>query len=320
MSYANILFVLLLPAAPVSGQSASAVYEKAKQACFEVLVNGHLQGSGWMASKDGYAITAAHVVEPAGRKIEVRNSEWRKPARLVAVDLGHDIALLRVRGVSFKYLKFARREPRVGQEVYCFGTPLYRHYMLIPGKVAKVEKGFEWVGVLKRYQQSYYVAAVTPGGASGGPWLNSSSDVVGLQSGSMTVGNANQGISYISPLAALKQLAKEKKDAATPTIGGAFEEVWEQGEGYLKKLPAGMKGIVMKVVLPKGIIANAGIKPMDVGLTIDGKIIEYRNDAMRYVREKKPGDKIKFQLFRPSDKKRFEAEIVLGELEKGWRR
>ncbi|MDP6360446.1 MAG: S1C family serine protease [Planctomycetota bacterium] len=319
MSHTGLLLFLVLPAITF-GQSASSVYEKAKQACFEVLVNGHLQGSGWMASKDGYAITAAHVVEPSGRKIEVRNSKWRKPARLVAVDLGHDIALLKVRGESFKYMKFARREPRVGHELRCFGTPLYRHYMLMPGKVAKVEKGFEWVGVLKRYQQSYYVAAVTPGGASGGPWLNSSGDVVGLQSGSMTVGDANMGISYLAPLAALKRLLKEKKDAATPTIGGAFEEFWEQGEGYLKKLPTGMKGSIMKVVLPKGIVANAGMKAMDVVLTIDGKTIEYRNDAMRYIRAKKPGEKIKFEVFRPSDKKRFDAEIVLGELEKGWRR
>ena len=320
MKHSSLILALLFPVAGATGQNASSVYKKAKQACFEVLIDGHLQGSGWMASEDGYAITAAHVVGPAGRTIEVRNSEWRKPARLIAVDLGHDIALLKVRGDSFNYLKFARREPRVGQELSCFGTPLYRHYMLIHGKVAKIEKGFEWVGVLKRYQQSYYVAAITPGGASGGPWLNSSCDVVGLQSGSMTVGDANMGISYLAPLAALQQILNEKKDAATPTIGGAFEEVWEQPVDYIKKLPAGMKGVVMKVVLPEGIVKNAGIKEMDVVLTLDGQTIEYRNKAMGYVREKKPGDKLKFEVYRPSDAKRFETEIVLGELENGWRR
>ena len=90
--------------------SLAAVYTKVKAAAFEVLVEGHLSGSGWFATEDGLAFTAAHVIGQPGRHVEIRSkSAGRRAAEVVAVDLGHDIALLRVekRDGGYARLPFA---------------------------------------------------------------------------------------------------------------------------------------------------------------------------------------------------------------------
>ena len=67
---------------PLSG---SEIYDRANAASVEVLIRGHLAGSGWFASRDGLVVTAAHVLPVGEEAIEILSpTVGRLGAELVA--------------------------------------------------------------------------------------------------------------------------------------------------------------------------------------------------------------------------------------------
>jgi hypothetical protein len=121
------------------------VYEKAKGAAVEVLVNGHLNGTGWFVDPRGLLFTAAHVIERPDRQIEIiSDGVGRIPAEFVAIDLLHDLALLRVaeREKPYPALELAEKTPPPGEEVFLFGSPIYRHRVFIRGSMARADATF----------------------------------------------------------------------------------------------------------------------------------------------------------------------------------
>ena len=51
--------------------TAVDLYAEAKQALVEILVDDHLDGSGWFADPNGLLLTASHVIGRPGRRIEI---------------------------------------------------------------------------------------------------------------------------------------------------------------------------------------------------------------------------------------------------------
>src|SRR5258707_706852 len=81
----------------------TALYDHVRSASVEILIAGRQDGSGWFASDDGLVVTAAHVVwghvgrKGEGHRVEVISPKLgRLDAEIVAVDRGHDLALLQV--------------------------------------------------------------------------------------------------------------------------------------------------------------------------------------------------------------------------------
>ena len=67
-----LTLLLALAARLAAGQEVGAgLYEKARQASVEILVDDHLDGSGWFADTKGMVFTAAHVIGRPGRRIEI---------------------------------------------------------------------------------------------------------------------------------------------------------------------------------------------------------------------------------------------------------
>src|ERR1043165_7365554 len=90
------------------------LYSNACKSFVEILIENHLDGSGWIASADGIVVTPAHVVGSPGKRIEI-NSEslGRLEAKVIAVDLGNDTALLKLptRDTAYPALAFAEKVP-----------------------------------------------------------------------------------------------------------------------------------------------------------------------------------------------------------------
>src|SRR5437868_828515 len=73
----------------------SDLYSNACKSFVEILIDNHLDGSGWIATADGIAVTTAHVVGSPGKRIEIQSeSLGRLEAKVIAVDRGNDTALL----------------------------------------------------------------------------------------------------------------------------------------------------------------------------------------------------------------------------------
>ncbi len=200
------------------------VYQLADEACFELLIENHLTGSGVVVDATGVALTVAHAVR-GHAEIEIRSRQLgRLPAQVVALDLGHDIALLQLpkREAGYRHLNLARTQSRAGAEIYLFGAPIYRHSVLLKGSLAAPDQRFEYLTDLGYYIRVMHVSGPAPPGVSGGPWLNQAGDIIGIQSGLMHSAGKPVGVAYMSPLEPIRTLIARRADRPTVTMGVGF--------------------------------------------------------------------------------------------------
>jgi serine protease Do len=81
------------------------------------------QGSGFFITADGYAVTNNHVVQNADN-VQVTTDDGKTySAKVIGTDQRTDLALIKVDGSDFPYVKLADHTPRVGDWVLAVGKP-----------------------------------------------------------------------------------------------------------------------------------------------------------------------------------------------------
>lgn len=313
---------LLFPFAPIETRGAEwpAVVGRAREATHDVLIGGRHHGTAFVVTKEGLAITAAHVLAGGRGPLEfLSRTGERTPAKIVGRDLGHDLALLRINvgDEPCPFVEIAAEEPRIGDEVALLGTPLYRRQLLLFGRVASEGFGFEYLGNRAHYVECRYVSGVGPSGTSGGPWFDREGRVVGMQIGGMSLKSGWQGVSFLAPAAAIRKIVAAGKDLPTPTIRLVVEETWQQSEKRLEPLPPGTTGLFTKVPDKNGPAAKAGIEEHELVTKVDGRPVRFVADLIRHVRSKKIGEKVVLELFVPDDQPSRSVKVEVAGLVEG---
>jgi S1-C subfamily serine protease len=301
-------------------QIRSALYERVTPACVEILSEGHLAGSGWFCSPDGLVMTAGHVMEKPEMNLEVIGApDKRYKAHLVALDRGHDLALIQVEDAKgpFPTLPLAQNMPAVGDDAFVFGMPLYRHAVLLTGQPARQGTTFEWLGSETSYAEIVHFRGASPQGTSGGPWINPQGEVIGLQSSMMSLENAPMGIAFVSPLGAIRHLIETRRHAETSHLGCAFDELWEHDPGFIRAFPEGTEGVVVRMPAKDSPAEKADLRELDCITTVDGKPVRYRDQVVGAIRSKKPGETIRFTVLRKGEAART-VNAVVSCLEQDW--
>jgi serine protease Do len=159
----------------VGEQATSNVYKKANSAVVTVRVGRRSHGSGFIVSKDGWVITNAHVAAGAPSVVTLMMADGKTEVAADVVGFakgGMDLAVLKISGR--RNLPMVRlgnsRSIEVGNQVYAIGTPLGEpnYNTLTTGIVSALRTGI--------VQHS---AQINPGN-SGGPLLNSTGEVIGV--------------------------------------------------------------------------------------------------------------------------------------------
>lgn len=299
---------------PASREAAS-IYDVACQATVELFVDDCLVGSGWFADSEGLVITAAHCVR-GGSRLEIRSvAADRVPATLVAVDAGTDLALLRVDddGISHPNLSLADVAPRPGEEVFVLGAPDGIAGTMMRGMIARDEPVVcEFRAHVEMYVEVILIAGLSRGGMSGGPWLNSSGEVVGV-----VVGGA-EGLSHMSPATAVAALLKSRRSARTPTIGARMQELWLNNRELLQRFPPRTEGVLITGLQEGGPAAQAGLSVCEVIVEADGTRVRRLSDLLHVVRAREPDEIISVKVVMPDGAGEREVRVSLGRLEVHW--
>lgn len=301
------LATTLAPAIAAAG-APPELYGRAVEASLEVLTDDQLDGSGFVVDPSGIAVTAAHAVPDASRRIEVRSPVWgRRPVEIIARDMGHDIALLKLpmRPEPYPALALAPEPAPVGSDVYLIGAPLFRHAVMLRAMVARGSPTFEYLPDHQYYLRIVHLSGPSPVGTSGGPWMNASGAVVGLQSGLMHDSGVAVGIAYMAPAAAIVRLLETRRDATTATLRVGFEELWEQSDSFRGRFPPQLEALVAGRVTPGGPAARAGLRPRDVITHIGERRVRLRDELIAAIREKKPGEPVDLRVLRPGESPRM---------------
>jgi len=309
-------------AAPAK-DSLAELYEKAKAASVEVLVDGHLAGSGWFADDKGLAITAAHVVERPGRRVELLSPVMgRISAKVLAVDRGHDLALLQAEKPTdreaFPALATAKRTPKAGAAIYLFGAPIYRHAVMLPGRVARNDTTFEYLGAKNGYVEVVHVAATIQRGTSGGPWINHHGEVIGLQSGMMVRKTVPVGIAFVAPAEAIRRLQDRRQHAATAALGATVEELWQHRGDRLRHYPPRTEGLLVTSLVKDGPASKSGLKQWDVITAVGKQAVRTPRDLLQKIRAVSPGDKLRLKVLKPDNEGWRDVVMTVGHLEAAW--
>lgn len=155
--------------------SASAIGFDAEEAYESVFVvySGNSFGSGFAIGKN-CIITNAHVIEDE-HSITIMNYEGIEYiASLLGIDENEDIAVLVVENATFPYLTMANLSTvKIGDDIYAIGAPKGMAYTLTKGTVSAKER-------IIRGKSFIQIDAAINEGNSGGPLLNDSGEVLGV--------------------------------------------------------------------------------------------------------------------------------------------
>ena len=139
------------------------------------LVTG--QGSGFFISADGYAVTNNHVVDKA-ETVEVSTDDGKTySAKVIGTDPRTDIALIKIDGRDdFPYVRFAEKQPRIGDWVLAVGNPFGLGGTVTAGIVSA--RGRD-IGA-GPYDDFIQIDAPVNRGNSGGPTFDVVGSVIGV--------------------------------------------------------------------------------------------------------------------------------------------
>jgi S1-C subfamily serine protease len=175
-----------------------------------VIRAGASLGSGVVISPDGYALTAAHVVSKRDDVIITLRSGLELSARVVAVDLPQDVALIKLQGKGHECAPLASDRPiRIGEDLYAVGAPAKEDLAF------SVSKGI--VSGLRQLDQFSYLqtdASLNPGN-SGGPLFTKDGFVAGVVSWKIA-GPGFEGLAFGVPCPAIvARLGISSSDSAS---------------------------------------------------------------------------------------------------------
>ncbi|AKC88126.1 Do family serine endopeptidase [Pseudoxanthomonas suwonensis] len=273
--------------------------------------SGRSVGSGFLISNDGYILTNHHVVDGAD-SITVRLSDRRElTAKLVGSDETYDVALLKVDGKGLPALRQGQSSAiKPGQWVVAIGSPLGLDQSVTAGIVSAVGRTG---GPGQQYVPFIQTDVAINRGNSGGPLLNTSGEVVGINSQILSNSGGYMGVSFAIPMdlamGAVEQIKKTGK------VSRGMLGVQIQGIDATRARGLGLpnnNGALVNSVEPDSAAAKGGIEIGDVIVSVNGQPVATSADLPPMVGMLPPGSKAKVGVIR--DGKPRDLTVTLGEL------
>ncbi len=238
------------------------------------------QGTGFIITTDGYALTNHHVVEGAEKiKVRVGSSHELVSATVIGDDPRTDVALIKLEGKrgDWPVLPLGDSDAlQVGDFVVAIGNPFGLSQSVSMGILsARGRRDIAPSGRRGLYDFLQTDASINPGN-SGGPLLNVNGEVVGINS---AVNAAGQGIGFAIPVNLVKRLIPDLKK------NGRVDRAWI-GVSIDKVDPEIAKGLglessrgaLVSSVAERSPAYKAGLKPGDVITKFDGKVVDDASD------------------------------------------
>ncbi|MEO8289435.1 MAG: trypsin-like peptidase domain-containing protein [Gaiellaceae bacterium] len=301
------------------------------------------QGSGFVASTDGYILTNSHVITTAGEGdpaatpdaattvfVEFRDGD-RIPARIVGWDIYDDVGLVKVDPKEHALTPVPLGDSArvvVGEPVAAIGSPFGNDSSLSVGVVSATERSIESLTSTYDLVDAIQTDAPINRGNSGGPMFDARGLVVGINAQIRSESGNAEGVGFAIPINSAKrsmeQLIKDGEvryawlGVSTQTLTAKLAEHF----GYPVE-----EGAAIQTVVDGSPAAKAGLRaggaekeftgiPFrpggDLIVAIDGMPVRTAEDVVRAVTERLfPGQRTRLTVLRGD--KRVTVDIVLGE-------
>ncbi|HYH40348.1 MAG TPA: DegQ family serine endoprotease [Burkholderiales bacterium] len=265
-------------------------------------------GSGFIISADGFILTNAHVVAESD-EVVVRLADAREfKGKIVGVDTRTDVALLKVTATGLPTVTLGNSENlKVGEWVAAIGSPFGFANTITAGIVSAKGRSLPDESFVPFIQTD---VAVNPGN-SGGPLLNLSGEVVGINSAIYSRTGGYMGVSFAIPIEVALDVSKQLQQTGKVTRGRLGVQIQALTPELAKSFKlADTKGVLVASVEPGSPAAKAGLQSGDVILSFDGKLVQNANELPRIVAATKPGTPVTLEISRDGARRQVKATLT----------
>ncbi len=278
---------------------------------------GEGAGSGWVLDKEGHIVTNYHVIE-SSEKIEVTLFEGTTiTAELIGADPANDVALLRIVAdpdILFPIEAGDSDILRVGQKAIAIGNPFGFERSMTSGIISSVNRALE-ASDGRLIKSIIQVDAALNQGNSGGPLLDSSGRLIGMNTAIKSAANdqsaQNSGVGFAIPVNTIRRVVPQLKEhgrVVRPTIGVVQAVPTRNGLALIELIPngpaerAGIKAVLRRVQYRYGSqvvqVQEKRWDDADIVLAVDGTAVRTFDEMLTAVEHKNPGDKVLLRILR----------------------
>lgn len=270
-------------------------------------------GSGFLVNEDGFILTNFHVISGSSRIQVTLSDQSRYIARAVDTDRSDDLALIKIDPKRrVQPLRLGDSEHiQVGQKVLAIGDPFGLEGTLTVGVVSSIGRAIQSEGSGQLEGMIQTDAAIN-GGNSGGPLLDSSGDVIGINTA--ILGETNLGIGFALPINRAKALLSDyqagriterpRVGVSTEYVAGDLAEALslprrggllvQQVSPGSSEYAAGLRGAREVLIVGNNELGVGG----DLIVAIDGEPVDREDALVRAYSRKRVGDIIKLTIVR----------------------
>jgi len=279
-------------------------------------------GAGIIVADDGYIITNSHVIDSGEiNHIYITLSGGDKfPAQIIGIDMLSDIALLKINKTGLEYVALSNSNEVVrGQSVIALGNPHNLFSIsneptattgIISGK--NVNFGLRKSGHV--YQNMIQTDATINRGNSGGPLINLSGDVIGINTFVVADSNNSSSIGFSIPVDRVIDIMNDLKDKGMVNrswfTGITIREIDQKYKDYFNISVD--NGVIVTDVERKSPGSEAGILLKDIIYKVNNKIVNSALDIEKALDEGyfKTNDEVDLLLIRNNNPIKLKLKLI----------
>jgi S1-C subfamily serine protease len=277
-------------------------------------------GSGFVWDDRGHVVTNFHVVQDSDSQ-KVTLGDQTFDAKTVGFARDQDLAVLRIQAPSQKLVPIrlgTSADLSVGQKVYAIGNPFGLDYTLTKGIVSALGRTIRSPSNASIFDVIQTDAAINMGN-SGGPLLDSSGRLIGVNTAIYSPSGASAGIGFAVPVDTVSRIVPEligHGRVVRPVMGVGFDE--QLSAAVTRRLD--VEGVLIREVYEGTGAASAGLQgtqvdrrgrviPGDVIQEIDGKSVRSTSDLLGRLGSYKPGDTVTLTAWRDGKARKVQVKL-----------
>ena len=279
-------------------------------------------GSGFVWDKEGDIVTNFHVVNGGDAFLVTLGDHTELDAEVVGVEPRKDIAVLRVHKHLDKLvpIKLGDSEAlQVGQKTLAIGNPFGLDNTLTTGIVSAVGRQVVGIGGVTIHDMIQTDAAINPGN-SGGPLLDSSGQLIGMNTMIYSQSGTSAGVGFAVPVAFIKRIVPQLIKYGHTIQPGIGVSILPDEQKY--RLLGDVDGVVVRDVRPGSPAARAGIRGLrreattgrvllgDIIIGVDQHGVKDYDELYNVLDNYKVGDRVVIRTIRDGRKKSYHITLV----------
>ncbi len=267
------------------------------------------EGSGFFISEDGYLVTNNHVIEGAGSVQIIMSDGTTLEAEVLGTDSRTDLALLKVDGDGFTFVRLAPEQPRIGEIVLAIGNPFGLGGSVTSGIVSQQGRDIQ----PGPYDEFLQIDAAINRGNSGGPTFNMRGEVVGVNTAIFSPSGGNVGIAFAVPSTVTADVIGdliENGAVARGWLGVNIQSLTEDlAEGIGRR---STDGAIIVSAAAGSPAEMAGLESGDTILEVNGTTVEGPTELARIIGAFDPDETVEVLIWREGEEQI--VDVTLGTL------